>query len=233
MQWRLRKRGSGDDDDAVVVLDRWQLTWGLLGLGVIVVAVFLAGVLVGRKTQSSLVGEVARVVATTAAPADAPKPRERLRALAGVSIGTQGIDSDLSRPLGAVVPSDPTDAARVETHRQIQASREHGVASLGAGAGAEDRTAEIAPAAAVPGQGGGEGGYTLQVSAFDSQDAAAAVVRALDASGHHDARTRQVSASGRVFWRVEIGRFTSTDQATAFQRRFESDAGYSTVLIPM
>ncbi|MCA9515045.1 MAG: SPOR domain-containing protein [Myxococcales bacterium] len=230
MRWRLPLRGRGQDDDPVVALDRWQLTQALLGLGVIVVAVFFAGVFVGRKTQSSLPAEVARVVAPAGAAATETKPKERLLALAGVPIGTQGIDSDLARPLGDVVPNDPTDAARIETHRQIQASREHGVASLGAGAGLEGATAEIAPAADA---GSAEGGYTLQVSAFDSQDAASAVVKALDASGHHDARARQVSAAGRVFWRVEIGKFASMAQATAFQRRFESDAGYSTVLIPM
>jgi len=223
-------RRSYASDDAILRLDRWQVTGALLGLGAIIVVVFFAGVVVGRESSSPLPPALASIGGPAAAGGNTMSRSERSRAMADLPHGTRQIDSDLARPLADVVPRDKTDAARVETHRQLQESRSAGLAGVD-GATAQPVVA-VAPAAAVASTADGRTGYTLQVSAFEVKVAADAVTGELK-SGGYPAAIREVRANGRTFWRVEVGFFDSATKASAYQGQFERKSGYKTVMVPV
>jgi len=229
-------RRKSRSPEPILELNRWQATGVLLGLGVIAVVVFLAGVVVGRHSGAPLPAELARIAAPSPAePKKDPATSHgaRSRVMADVWPGTGRIDADLARPLADVVPRDPTDAARVEAHRQLLESRAAGLATVeGAQAPAAGAPQAIvaAPGAAVEDAAPGEGGYALQVSAFEARAPAALVAGELREGGH-ETRLREVRANGRKFWRVEVGHFDKPADAQAFQRRFERSSGYSTILV--
>lgn len=222
-------------DDAILQLNRWQVTGAVLGLGIITVVVFFAGVVVGRESSAPLPPVLASIGATAPSGTATMSHGERARAMAALKHGTREIDSDLARPLTGVVPRDKTDAARVETHRQLQESRSAGLAGVDGVAatpnGAQPLVA-VAPAAAVASTDDGKSGYTLQVSAFEVKVAADAVTGELTGGGY-PARIREVRANGRTFWRVEVGFFESPNAASAYQGRFERQSGYKTVMVPV
>lgn len=215
----------------ILELDRWQLTGALLGLGVMVAVVFFAGVVVGRQSTAPLPPEVARIVAPDEAPLAATRRVDRSRVMAEVEPSTSAIDADLARPLADVVPRDKADAARVETHRQLQRSRASGIIAA-APADAGDRPRAVPPAAALASNADGRVGFTLQVSAFEGRETADIVAAELAAAGHPTS-VREVRAGGRGFFRVEVGFFDTDAQAASFQRRFERDSGLSTVRLPV
>lgn len=228
-------RRSTAYDDAILRLDRWQVTGALLGLGAIIAVVFFAGVVVGRQSSAPLPPALARIGSPVAAGTATMSHAERSRAMAGLKQGTREIDSDLARPLADVVPRDPTDAARVETHRQLQESRSAGLAGVEGGSAAPangPHVVSIAPSAGIASARDGRTGYTLQVSAFEVKDAATAVTGELEAGGY-PARMREVSANGRTFWRVEVGFFESPAAASGYQGQFERKSGYKTVMVPV
>ncbi|MCC6625195.1 MAG: SPOR domain-containing protein [Deltaproteobacteria bacterium] len=214
---------------AAIELDRWQLT-GMLGAVLVACAVsFFAGVLVGKRAPAQAAPEA--VVAPTPRPV-AVSPRERNLAMAGVSPNTAVIDDGLSVPVADPIPSDPTDAARIETHRQLQdfraAGRRRDLPPVIEGGAARP---EAMPLIVDAPTSDGAGGYTLQVSVFESRAPAEAIASELEAAGHA-VTLRQLSAQGKVVYRVEVGDFRTAAAATTFQRRFERDSGYSGVLVP-
>lgn len=223
-----------NDGEVLAELDRWQLTGLLLAVLVLCALAFFAGVLVGKK--SSPPSAPVALPGLVVAPAAAATPADRQLALAGVAPGTTLIDRGLARPVADPAPDDPTDAARIATHRQLQEARAAKLRQLGPMA--------IATPDAVPVQGGAleamdgasaptaAGGYTLQVSAFASKSAADAVAGELRAAGH-PVRIRDLSARRRPLFRVEVGQFPSLQNAQAFQLKFERESGYSGVLVPL
>ncbi|PKN57907.1 MAG: hypothetical protein CVU56_08350 [Deltaproteobacteria bacterium HGW-Deltaproteobacteria-14] len=230
-------RRSPAFDDAILRLDRWQVTGALLGLGAIIAVVFFAGVVVGRQSSAPLPPTPARIGSSDGdgGGATTMSHAERSRAMAELKQGTREIDSDLARPIADVVPRDPTDAARVETHRQLQESRSAGLAGVeGASAAPTNgpHVVSIAPSAGIASSSDGRTGYTLQVSAFEVKAAATAVTGELEAGGY-PARMREVSANGRTFWRVEVGFFESPAAASGYQGQFERKSGYKTVMVPV
>lgn len=222
--------------EPTIEIDRWQLT-GILGAVLVACALsFFAGVLVGKKTAPPAPQAASAQLLPTAAKPAATSSRERTLAMAEVSPGTTFIDRGLAQPVADPIPTDPTDAARMETHRQLQDFRAGGrrgdaPPQIVGGAAVPDVAPVIIdqPTAAGP---AGQGGYTLQVSVFESQDAAQAIAGELERAGQ-PVHLRQMSAQGRPVFRVEVGEFRSAEAATAFQRRFERDSGYSAVLVPM
>jgi len=224
---RVSPGAEGDAPTAPIVeLDRWQLTGLLLGVLVIAVGAFFVGHAAGSKASAP--GPVATPVASLARalPASA-SARERQIALAEVWPPTGGIDSALSRPITPPLPSDPTERARAQAHVQLQEARSNGLR--------DDRPVmptELVPPTVAP-QAQTGGGYTLQVSLFDTQAAAQVIAAQLETSGTA-VRVRQVrSADGRDLFRVEVGDFRTTEAALTFQRRFERDTGYSGVLVAL
>jgi len=228
-----RPTGRTSAGEPIVELDRWQLTGALLGFGLIVVLVFFAGVIVGKGTSSTVPADLARIAGT--AEIEAPtrqSMRERSVALASVEPSTGAIDRDLSRPPVAIPPSDPTDAARIEAHRQLQRSRAEGVAGVRPAepSAVDGGGLAVAPSAGTLDGEGAQRGFTLQVSAFESKETASMVASELTSAGH-PAHLREVTSAGRAFFRVEVGSFASAEAAGRYQRQFERASGYSTVLV--
>ncbi len=212
-------------EDPVVELDRWQLTGVLL----LVLALTMGSFFVGRSMAPR-----AATASDSAEPLARALPRavstvDRQIALAEVWPPTETIDKGLARPIETPLPSDPTARARALAHQQLQGARSAGLRndlpSPENNAPAMVMTEPAAPS--------GSGGYTLQVSVFDSPGAAKVISDELASKGHA-VRLRPVrSADGRNLVRVEVGEFASAEAATVFQRRFEMDSGYSAVLIPL
>ncbi len=224
-----RRRHPNDRDEPLVQLNRWQLTGALLGLGLIVVLVFFTGVVVGRQSTAPLPPELTRIAASASAQQAEARPK---RGLELVTPGTRGIDEDLSRPPRPIVPRDRKEAARIEAHRQLQDSRAHGVAGLDGpeGDGGAHPVAAL-PVAVQPASDGSGGAHTLQVSAFETAGPAEAIAGELR-QADYPVVVRRINDRGRVYWRVEVGRFDSSDEATRYQRTFEQRSGLSTVMVP-
>lgn len=213
----------------VVELDRWQLT----GLTFVVLLIAVGGFAVGRATApeptpapSPIAPIAARATLPTAASA-----RQRQIALAQVWPPTRGIDQSLARPIAPPLPSDPTERARAEAHMQLQAVRSLGLR--------EEPSHAATPPGVVsaltpdPGAAPTHGGFTLQISLFDTQSAAQVIAQELERAGAA-VRIRQVrTTDGRGLFRVEVGDFPTSESALSFQRRFERDTGYSGVLIAL
>ncbi|MBL8788504.1 MAG: SPOR domain-containing protein [Deltaproteobacteria bacterium] len=223
-RFRARK-STASSDVPLVELDRWQLTGLLFGVLVITVGAFIAGLSIGKRESHARTetapAPLARTLGTAATAG------ERHIALAEVWPPTGGIDETLSRPITPPLPTDPTERARAQAHMQLQEARSVGLRNdVVVGAAPTASAPTIMPEAGKP-----AGGYTLQVSLFDTQ-ASAQVMAGELANAGHAVRLRQVrSTDGRDLFRVEVGEFQSTDAATAYQRRFERDSGYSCVLV--
>ena len=220
--------GTASDAPVVVELDRWQLTGLLFGMLVIAVAAFYVGRSAGMKTVPNAAPTSVTSLAR-ALPAGA-SARERQIALAAVWPPTSGIDESLSRPIAQPLPSDPTERARAQAHLQLQEARSIGL---------RDETppmvngAASAPTVTPQMPASGKGGFTLQISLFDTQAAAQVIAAQLETTGS-SVRIRQVrTTDNRDLFRVEVGDFSSSEAALTFQRRFERDTGYSGVLITL
>lgn len=224
-----RRPQAGIGSDAPVVeLDRWQLTGLLFGMLVIAVAAFFVGRSAGMKAAPTIAPTSVTSLAR-ALPVGATT-RERQIALAAVWPPTSGIDQSLSRPIAQPLPSDPTERARAQAHLQLQEARSIGL---------RDDTPPVvtggvsAPMVTPQMPADGKGGFTLQISLFDTQAAAQVIAAQLETTGS-SVRIRQVRTTDmRDLFRVEVGDFTSSEAALAFQRRFERDTGYSGVLITL
>jgi cell division septation protein DedD len=82
----------------------------------------------------------------------------------------------------------------------------------------------------APGGDGGAGAYTVQVRAFRSDADANALAKQLRSNGY-DAYVAAEGADERGAWyRVRIGRFSSLDAATRYQKEFETREGFSTLV---
>ncbi len=212
----------------VVELDRWQLTGLLFGVLVIAAGAFFVGRSTGNVSAPQPVEAVTALAKSLPVNANS---RARQIALAEVWPPTTGIDESLSRPIQQPLPSDPTERARAQAHLQLQAARSNGLRDdapppIVAGGASLPTVTPHAPAT-------GPGGFTLQISLFDSQAAAQVIATQLETTGS-PVRIRQVRSSDmRDLFRVEVGDFTSSEAALAFQRRFERDTGYSGVLITL
>jgi len=225
---RTGAAASGGTWAPVVELDRWQLTGLLFGMLVIAVAAFFVGRSAGMnaspRLSDSSISSLARSLPIGAST------RERQMALAEVWPPTSGIDESLSRPIAQPLPSDPTERARAQAHLQLQEAR-----SIGLRDDAPPQVNGSASAPTVTPQmpTSGKGGFTLQISLFDTQAAAQVIAAQLETTGS-SVRIRQVRTTDmRDLFRVEVGDFTSSEAALAFQRRFERDTGYSGVLITL
>jgi cell division septation protein DedD len=211
-------------DHPVVELDRWQLTGVLLLVLALTMGSFFIGrAMAPRATASDSAEPLARALPRAVSTVD------RQIALAEVWPPTETIDKGLARPVDAPLPSDPTARARALAHQQLQGARSAGLRNDLPAPAPESPTMLVADPVAPT----GAGGYTLQVSVFDSATAAQVISDELASKGHA-VRLRPVrSADGRNLVRVEVGNFSSAEAATVFQRRFEMDSGYSAVLIPL
>lgn len=88
-------------------------------------------------------------------------------------------------------------------------------------------TPERSPVAA-----GSEGAFTLQVSSYDTRDAAERFVSALRARGHR-AFVAQAELPGRGrSYRVRVGPFPTRRDALAYQASFERDERMHSVVVP-
>ena len=240
--WPGAKRLRHRESEVLAELDRWQLTGLLLGVLVLCALAFFAGVLVGKKSSPPSAPVAATSLVAPAVAAAATTPADRQRALAEVAPGTTLIDRGLARPVADPAPDDPTDAARIATHRQLQDARAAKLRQLGPMAVAAPDALSVQGGSLEGGAGPaglgaanaptGAGGYTLQVSAFASKSAADVVAGELRAAGHA-VRIRDLSARGRPLFRVEVGQFPSLQSAQASQLKFERDSGYSGVLVPL
>lgn len=247
--WLGSKRMRHRESEVMAELDRWQLTGLLLAVLVLCALAFFAGVLVGKKASPpSAPVALPGLVATPVASAAAATPADRQRALAGVAPGTTLIDRGLARPVADPAPDDPTDAARIATHRQLQDARAAKLRQLGPMAIAAPDAVSVQGGSIEGGEGGdggaerngieaanapaGASGYTLQVSAFASKSSADIVAGELRNTGHA-VRIRDLSTRGRPLFRVEVGQFPSLQNAQAFQLKFERESGYSGVLVPL
>ena len=225
---RAERAAAREPSATIVELDRWQLTGLLFGVLAIALVAFFVGRAIGKGASAAPPPAQPVAALAQALPQNASS-RERQIALAAVWPPTSGIDDSLSRPIEAPLPSDPTERARAQAHLQLQEARSLGL---------RDSVTPTAPAPTGPmvmpsAPGGGAGGFTLQVSIFDSQSAAQVIANQLEASGT-PVRIRQVrTADGRDLFRVEVGDFASSASALAFQRRFERDTGYAGVLITL
>ena len=235
-------------EKVVIRLDNGQVAAAIIGFIVVSVATFTSGVVVGKRLAPALPEVAAGEASTGEELASATEFRRRSLLLAKESPSTQAVHLGLSGPGPKAPATTPTEAARIEAHKQIAAVQARGVArslgpvALGGGGGVAPR--DIAPVsvvrrdpkrerAALDGGAKVASSFALQVSVFDSAGPAQAVAGQLQSAGH-DARVRPLQgADGRTLYRVEVGRFSAAKAATKFQRRFERSSGYSTVLVPV
>jgi len=216
--------------DVTIEIDRWQLT-GILGAVLVACALsFFVGVVVGKKAASPAVAADV-FVPTKDHKLGKVSARERHLAMAEVSPGTSFIDEGLAEPIADPAPDDPTDAARIETHRQLQDFRAAGRRGE-LPVGPSQPQAAMAPLIVDQPTSVTHGGYTLQVAMLESKSAAQAIASELESSGH-PVRVREMSAQGRQVFRVELGDFKSAEGATAFKGRFERESGYSPMLVTL
>lgn len=227
-----RIAGTSGTPGTIVELDRWQLTGLLFGVLAIALVAFFVGRALGKGSASAPPPAVPVAALTQALPQNASS-RERQIALAAVWPPTSGIDDSLSRPIEQPLPSDPTERARAQAHLQLQEARAIGLRDSVTPTAPAPNSPIVTGPMVMPTAPGASRGLTLQVSMFDSQASAQVLANQLEASGTA-VRVRQVNAAdGRAMFRVEVGDFTTSAAALAFQRRFERDTGYAGVLITL
>jgi len=238
-------------EKVVIRLDNRGVGMAIFGFVVVSIGTFAGGVVVGKKMADAVPASIGAIAGADASLVldDAKEHRNRSKWLASVEPSTANIHSELAGAPHRLAPSSPSSAARIETHRQIAAARRGVARSLGPVA-VGPLTGEPAPAAkaltmvnrnpdkeraalhAKP-VDGGPTGYCLQVAAFSTESPAKTVAAQLSSSGHQ-ARVRSVAgAGGATVYRVEVGQFPDAKAAGRFQRKFDRQSGYSTVLVPV
>jgi len=243
-------------EKVVIELDNHQVALAILGLIVVSVGTFAAGVVAGQRMGDDLpLGlDPALSEAIDHAESSADQ-RKRMEALTSLPLGTRRMDTDLAKAPVDAPSDDPTEAARIEARRQL-ASANAGVIAGAKGptrrvptavGQAKHPSAKAAPKKPLtwiatdpvkerkslePSQAPSKQ-YALEVSAFGSAAPAEMVASQLR-SGGHAVNVRQLSdPRGQTIWRVEVGKFANMASASTFQRQFERTAGYSTVMIPI
>lgn len=235
-------------EKVIIELDNHQLGLALLGFVLVSVGTFAAGVLVGQRMTSELPNpldsSLDQIAAVNAGQA-------RTAQLTRLVPGTRELDKELSQEATAPRPDSPTEAARMEAHRQL--------ANASATAAAESSSARaLGPIPIAPPEAPAPAAkavtlvernpaleqaaldapapqldtkYALEVSAFRSPEPAKVVANQLESAGH-DVRVRELPGdNGGKVWRVEVGDFEDTRTAGVFQRQFEQTAGYPTVMV--
>lgn len=237
----FQRSGARDDadttSDIVLELDRWQLTGLLLAVCVLCAGAFAVGLSVGKGDRETappptVLAALSNDATTAASRAD------RQLSLAGVAVGTERFDADLTRPVADPTPANPAEAARIATHRALQETRASGLReAVAPAAGAVDDALHApvspSPSLAIGPSGAQAGAHTLAVATVESETAARAVAGALEATARqgHPVEIRRLVAGGAVLWRVEVGRFGNLDAATQFLRQFQAESGYAATLV--
>ena len=239
-------------EKVVIRLDNRQVALAIVGFVAVSAATFGAGVVVGKGMADALPDSIDAVIggsAGAARMADVASHNKRRLMLARIAPGTGQIDAQLDQPTRVATARRAADAARIETFKAISAAQRNGGAgglgpvavagpdlpappaakvSLKARNPAQERAALERAPAGVP-----SGGYALQVEVFSSEAPANVVKEQLELAGHGSVRVRSVGPADAPRWRVEVGKFDAPKLALAFQERFEAEAGYPTVLVPM
>lgn len=242
-------------EKVVIELDNHQVAIAVLGFIVVSTGTFAAGVVAGQKMNGGLDnGQV--VSAEDLLDGNALDGSRRNASLSKLPLGTREMQEQLTAPTAETLAADPTEAARIEAHRQlaeIRASGKHtGVVPMPTGpttgpagpsapnppSNAKALTwVETDPAkerqALKPATSQRPVRYALEVSAFASAAPAEMVAKQLKSSGHAATVRTLSEKDGKTIWRVEVGNFDNARVATNFQREFERKAGYSTVMIPL
>jgi cell division septation protein DedD len=243
-------------EKVVIELDNHQVALAILGLIVVSVGTFAAGVVAGQRMGDDLpLGLDPALSEAIVHAEDSAGQRKRMAALTSLPLGTRRMDTDLAKAPVDAPSDDPTEAARIEARRQLASANAGAVAGVKGPAQrvptAVGRPSGL-PATATPKKPltwiatdpvkerkslataqGPPKQYALEVSAFGSAAPAEMVASQLR-SGGHAVNVRQLSdPRGQTIWRVEVGQFKSMSSASTFQRQFERTAGYSTVMIPI
>ena len=232
-------------EKVVIRLDNQQVALGIVGFIMVSVVTFTAGVMVGKQMAPQDGDAMASDDEVSLKSHKEFKSRNEH--LTRVSMSTTAVNEELLAPPADADASQAANAAMIETHRQLAALRARGVArSLGP-------VSVVKPAAPAPVQApehvvqrdpvrersamqaapASPTSFALQVSAFSQPGPATVMAEELQKSGHK-ARIRQVgSPTGTSTYSVEVGQFADARKATHFQRNFERNSGYPTLLVPV
>lgn len=235
------------EEKVVIRLDNRQVGMAIFGFVVVSIGTFAGGVVVGKHMSDAVNVDLAGTNAAIALH-DVEEHRNRSKWLAQVEPATTNIHAELAGPPNQLAPSDSAAAARIETHRQIAAARRGVARSLGPVAVGPMTPAKNPPTAPVtmvqrnPANersaldakpAGRSQGYCLQVAAFSKEGPARTVAAQLSSSGHKALVSTVVNAQGHTMFRVHVGKFADAKAAERYQRKFDRDSGYSTVLVPL
>jgi len=218
----------------VIRLDHRQLFATILALAILAGGSFGAGYLVSEGFALAKPAQNQAVNASL-------KGAEKSPLLTRIQPGTRGLTDDVRRSAYMPAPSNPTEAARIETQRQISATRSLGPVGLTPPSTPTPTAAPVTvvkrepkrEAKAMAGTTKIESGFAIQVSAFRTRGPADTITSTLRQGGY-DARIREVKgAKGETIWRVLVGHFKLHDKAKAFRRRFEKTEGLATIVVPV
>lgn len=233
----------------VIRLDHRQMATAILGVIVVSAGAFAVGVFVGEGHSPEPTAVVApeAVEAAVAAALEASAEEKIDSLLTRIPPGTRELTEALTQPSVVPAPLDPTQAARIETQRQIASARQ-AAATRSLGPVSVQPAKEQAPdadklswvardpqkeRAALEEKKKVDAGFSLQVSAFRSAPPGERMAKELRQGGY-DARVLKITDDhGTHFWRVLVGRFADAKKAGAFRGRFEATEGYPTILIPV
>ena len=236
-------------EKVVIRLEHRQVAAAIFGFIVVSIGTFTAGVVVGKQMSAQVPDSIAELAGIDQVKTSLQSPKDHRRrsaTLAEVHPATGPAHQGLVAPQRALRPTDPTNAARIETHRQLTHARATGIArSLGPVAVGKrlpppksaapfdhvkrhpERERKAFQRRAQPAKR-----FALQVSAFSALAPARTVAHELKKTGHA-AKVREVAMNGALSYRVEVGDFQSAKEASRFQRTFERRSGYSTIMVPI
>ena len=228
-------------EKVVIKLDNGQVALVVLGCLAVSAAVFASGVVVGQRIGGEDQLSISEWTghADDRADLNQPKRGKRNLAMANLSPDTSEADTRLAQTGALLTTPNPTDAARIEAHRQLAQLRVQNNART-LNATTPPVTPRLAPPVPVTPRAEGaasaavdalENKYALQVSTLSRQSDASVVVDSLRARGH-EARVRPLASTvGRDLYRVEVGQFANARSASQYQKRFELKSGYTTMVV--
>jgi len=243
-------------EKVVIELDNHQVALAILGLIIVSVGTFAAGVFAGQRMGDNLpLGLDPKLSEAIHQAEGSASQRKRMDALTNLPLGTRRMDVDLAKAPADAPSDDPTEAARIEARRQLAAIQAGKIEGALSSTKNVPRAVNPAPAKvnakgpqkpltwistnpakerkALEAAKTATKEYALEVSAFGSAAPAEMVASQLR-SGGHKVNVRQLSdPRGQTIWRVEVGKFENMSAASTLQRQFERTAGYSTVMIPI
>jgi len=243
-------------EKVVIELDNHQVALAILGLIVVSIGTFAAGVVAGQRMGDDLPLGLDPALSEAIDQAEgSADQRKRMAAMTNLPLGTRRMDTDLAKAPVDAPSDDPTEAARIEARRQLASANAGAIAGVNGPSRAVPKvvqkpsglTPKVSPKkpltwistdpakerkslepAKTPRKS-----YALEVSAFGSAAPAEMVASQLR-NGGHAVNVRQLTdPRGQTIWRVEVGKFDTMTSASTFQRQFERTAGYSTVMIPI